>query len=228
MPGRAFCWERDEGNWSTTCDVASSRNRAHSSSVSTASGSVRIWVGGLSTAVLVLALTACGSDQTNVARPTSTSATSRLLETTTPSSLPSQPSRRNRIVATVRNYWATYLYLGSQTGPFDAESTREALARVATGRALDRLLSVLQANAAVGYVVRGSIASNPRVVSRVGNSAKVLDCYDDRTGLFQVVDDVRIDQDDPLPHLATFGLVLKSDGWKVTTNEPSEAPCAGS
>ncbi|MGZ7027631.1 MAG: hypothetical protein ACXVJ4_19065, partial [Acidimicrobiia bacterium] len=97
-----------------------------------------------------------------------------------------------------------------------------------TGAALDRLLSVLRTNAAAGYVVRGSIESRPRVVSRLGSSATVRDCFDDHSGLFQIADGVRIDQDDPLPHLATIGLELQPDGWKVSSVDQPEEPCASS
>lgn len=121
-----------------------------------------------------------------------------------------------------------YLELAGRPGPFDASTARASLTRVATGAALDRLLSVLRTNAAAGYVVQGSIESSPRVVSRVGSTAMVRDCYDDRSGLFQVADGVRIDQDDPLRHLATIGLVLQPDGWKVSSVDQPEEPCASS
>lgn len=128
----------------------------------------------------------------------------------------------------MRAYWATYLELASRPGPFDASSARASLARVATGAALGRLLSVLRTNAAAGYVVRGSIDSSPRVVSRVGSNATLRDCYDDRSGLFQVANGVRIDQDDPQRHFAAIGLELQADGWKVSSIDQPEEPCASS
>ena len=128
----------------------------------------------------------------------------------------------------MRRYWATYLDLAKRPAPFDVTSTRTALARVAAGAALNRLLSVLQTNAAAGYVVRGSIESHPRLASRAGTVATVRDCYDDQSGLYRVADGARIDQDDPNRHLALIGLERQADGWKVTTVDQPEAPCTDS
>jgi hypothetical protein len=128
----------------------------------------------------------------------------------------------------VQSYWATYLAFAGRSGPFDESSTRASLAPVATGAALDRLLAVLRTNASAGYVVRGSIDSDAEVVSRIGDRATARDCYDDHSGLFQVAGDIRIDQDDPRPHLATIALELQADGWRVASIDQPEEPCVRS
>ena len=131
-------------------------------------------------------------------------------------------------VGAVRVYWATYLDLAGRSGSFDTASTETALTRVATGAAFDRLLVVLGTNAAAGYVVRGTIASHPRVISHLGRVVVVRDCYDDRSGLYQAADGTRIDADDPRLHLAIFRLEHEADGWKVAAVDRSEEPCANS
>ena len=177
----------------------------------------------------------CGASRTAGHAPNKESAANRTLATrrhaaaTSSTSAPLTTTRSDeQVVAAVRAYWTSYLELAGRSGPFDASSSRSVLAQVATGAALDRLLSVLRTNAAAGYVVRGSIVSSPRAVSLVGSSATASDCYDDHSGVFQIVDGARLDQDDPLPHLATMGLVLESDGWKVSSVDQLEGPCAGS
>lgn len=226
-----------EGNWlsqnASSRRVAFPYRDAHSYGVNASSPSRRhdqplIVV----CTILLLAafIGACGGAGTERRATTQKSAVSHTSHAATAST--SAPVSRTRddaqVVAAVRAYWATYLELAGRPGPFDASTARASLAPAATGAALDRLLSVLRTNAAAGYVVRGSIESRPRVVSRLGSSATVRDCYDDHSGLFQIADGVRIDQDDPLPHLATIGLELQPDGWKVSSVDQPEEPCASS
>lgn len=135
------------------------------------------------------------------------------------------PPNASQAVAAVRTYWSTYLRLAGRTSSFDQTVTRGAVAKITTAAALDRLLSVLRTNAVAGYVVKGTIESTPRLVSLVGSTATVRDCYDDRSGLFAAADGTRIDQDDPNRHLALFGLERQVDGWKVSTIDQPEEPC---
>jgi hypothetical protein len=131
-------------------------------------------------------------------------------------------------VAVVRAFWAAYLDLANQPGPFDATSSQIVLERVATGPALDRLLYLLRTNSEAGYSVRGNIESDPRLVSQVGINATVRDCYDDHSGLYRVADGSRVDQDDPGLHLAELGLVHQANGWRVSSIDQSGEPCARS
>lgn len=212
--------------------VAFLERDAHRQGVSASSPSRRNRQLGLTVAILLLTVLvgACsepGSKHAAVDHPSVSGRVSEPNSTALPP--PTSTTRASgEAIAVVRTYWATYLELASRAGPFDSIATQNALTRVATGAALERLLTVLRTNAAAGYVVQGAIESNPRLVSQVGSDATVRDCYDDRSGLFQVTDGARIDQDDPHPHLATFGLVLQADGWKVSTIEQPEEPCANS
>ena len=62
------------------------------------------------------------------------------------------------------------------------------------------LFGVLQGNAGAGLVVKGTIDVAPKVSSIAGTTARVTDCYDDKTGLYAVSDGRRIDAADPRRH----------------------------
>lgn len=211
--------------------VAFLERDAHRQGVSASSPSRRNRQLGLLGSILLLTVLvgACGEPGSKHAAVEHPPVSARVSSPRSTAPPPTSTTRASgEAVAVVRTYWATYLELARRPGPFDSIATQNALTRVATGAALEKLLTVLRTNAAAGYVVHGAIESNPRLVSQVGSNATVRDCYDDRSGLFQVTDGARIDQDDPRPHLATFGLVLQADGWKVSTIEQPEEPCANS
>jgi hypothetical protein len=226
--GPAGCW-RSQGVPSPR--VAFQYRDAHSHDVNESSSNQHQRLLVVCTVLLIAVLVgACSGAEAKRNETTGASASKRGSRTTTPSTAArlSVTEDDAQVVAAVRTYWATYLELAGRSGPFDANSTRAAIARVATGPAADRLLEVLRTNAAAGYVVRGSIESSPRLVSRVGTDATVRDCYDDRSGLFQVAGGARVDQDDPLRHLAMIGLELQTDGWRVSSVDQPEESCANS
>jgi hypothetical protein len=125
----------------------------------------------------------------------------------------------------VRAFWDLYLELGTQPGPFDATSARARLATRTTGDELRQLLRFFAANAAAGLTVRGEIDVAPEVLSVKSDEATVRDCYDDRTGLYRIVDGVRIDSDDPRRHQVLMTLTRENDRWKVSAIRDEGSGC---
>lgn len=125
-------------------------------------------------------------------------------------------SAEDELSAAVRAFWDLYLALGTHTGPFDSSSTRTQLAERTTGDELRQLVRFFAANGAAGLAVRGEIDVAPHVLSVDGDTAQVRDCYDDRTGLYRVIDGGRVDTDDPLRHQVLMTFIREDSLWKVS------------
>jgi hypothetical protein len=116
----------------------------------------------------------------------------------------------------VRAFWDLYVELGAEEGPVDAGRTRARLATRTTGAELRQLERFFAANASAGLTVRGEIDTSPRLLTITGAEAQVADCYADRTGLYRIVDGVRVDRDDPRRHRVLMTLVREDGVWKVS------------
>jgi hypothetical protein len=125
----------------------------------------------------------------------------------------------------VRAFWDLYLELGAEEGPFYADRTRARLATRTSGAELRQLTRFFAANATAGLTVRGEIDIAPRVREITGDEAQVADCYDDRTGLYRIVDGVRLDRDDPRRHQVLMTLVREDAVWKVSAIRDEGAGC---
>jgi hypothetical protein len=131
-----------------------------------------------------------------------------------------------QIVSAVSSFWDLYLQLGGARGPFNRVETRLRLRQRAAGAELRRLSDVLEANAAAGLVVEGTVDIAPRVVSIVGTTALVRDCFDDNTGLYRVSDGQRLDTNDPRRHRVLITLTDTAGMWKVSAMQDEGLGCA--
>ena len=109
--------------------------------------------------------------------------------------------------------------------PFDAAVATARLDELTTGAERTQLFDFFQKNAATGLVLRGEIDHSPTVVSLDDPTAVVQDCMDDRTGVYRVADNSRVDTDDPNRHLYTATLRLVEGRWKVETVSMDPEPC---
>jgi hypothetical protein len=167
----------------------------------------------LAGATVLLTLPACAGSSGKTVPSTTSAASTTPLRTST-STAPAKEEQQ--VVAAVRAFWDLYLELGANSGPFNASETRARLATRTIGEELDKLFDVFQGNAAAGYVVRGTIDISPTVLSVNAASAKVRDCYDDKTGLYRATDGTRLDKPDARRHKVLMTLVRVRGTWKVS------------
>ena len=160
-------------------------------------------------------------------RPTHDSTTQRTIPIPAAPSLPTTSTTgvEASLAAAVRAFWDLYLELGAEQGPFDADRTRARLATRTAGAELLQLARFFAANASTGLTVRGEINIAPRVLANTGNHAQVADCYDDRMGLYRIVDGTRVDRDDPRRHQVLMTLVRENAVWKVSAIRDEGAGC---
>lgn len=160
-----------------------------------------------SIAGVVLAAVACSSSDDDGSAATSTTASSSTTATST-----TAPSVDEAVLASYRAFWDAYL---AAADPMDPE--HPLLAERATGRQLETLQKAFLALKAGGEVIRGTLDLAPRVVSVLGNTATVRDCYLDNTGVYDAATGVRKDTSSGVRHLATASLELIDGTWKVST-----------
>ena len=110
-----------------------------------------------------------------------------------------------------RAFWDAYV---AAADPMDPLSTR--LAEHATGTELETVRKAFVARRSGGEVIRGAFDLAPRVVSVVGQSATVRDCYLDNTGVYDAGTGTRKDTATGVRHLITASLVLDGSAWKVS------------
>lgn len=177
-------------------------------------------------AAALLMLSAC-SGSAHTSQPAA--ATSPLPHTSTGVTTTSAPTKatdpERDVVAAEQAFWDMYLQLGARTGRFNPADTRARLARRTTGAELTKLYDVLVGNAAAGYVVKGTISVAPTVVSVTATTARVRDCYADRTGLFRTSDGRRLDANDPRRHEVLMTLVRANGAWKVSAVKGAGLGC---
>lgn len=156
----------------------------------------------------------------------SLSTTSALPSTTTgTASTLSETAASDAVLSAYLAFWNMYIEVGGAPPPFDAASVRPRLDALTTGAETAQLFDFLQKNAATGVVLRGDMGHSASVLSNDGTVAVVRDCLDDRTGVFRVADNSRVDSDDPARHLFTVGLRQVDGAWKVETVSTEPNPC---
>jgi hypothetical protein len=174
----------------------------------------------------LLVLPGCSGSKTKAEPDTSTSslpAPSGTNRSTPRTATATDPNEQ--LVGAERAFWDLYLQLGARTGAFDPTDTRERLRTRTTSRELATLFDVFQGNAAAGYVVKGTIDIAPSVVSIIGDTAQVRDCYDDKTRLYRSSDSVRIDNEDPRRHKVLITFARQGGAWKVSAIKDEGLGC---
>jgi len=159
-------------------------------------------------------------------KPTSTTSTAPLSTTTSSGPATSaNPSPDEAVLTAYLAFWDTYIELGGTPPPFDAAKVRPRLDEHTTGAEKAQLFDFLQKNAATGVVLRGDIDHSPKVASNDNTVAVVRDCMDDRTGVYRVADNSRVDSDDPARHLYIVGLRQEGGRWRVESVTTEPEPC---
>jgi hypothetical protein len=138
-------------------------------------------------------------------------ATTTTLRQTTSSTTSTAPASEQEVVDAYRAFWDAYL---AAADPMDPLSAR--LSDHATGTELETVRAAFVARRSGGEVIRGSFDLAPRVVSIVGDSATVRDCYLDNTGIYDAATGVRKDTATGVRHLITAALVRDGTAWKVS------------
>lgn len=157
-------------------------------------------------------LSACADD--DGASPTTTSATSDESTTTT-------IGEDQEVLDAYVSFWNDgYLAAADPMDPTDP-----ALAAHATGEQLETLERAFLARQTNGEVIRGTLDLQPRVVSVVGDTATVRDCYLDNTGVYDAATGERHDTATGVRHLIRATLVVEDDTWKVSDLEQEGDGC---
>jgi hypothetical protein len=116
------------------------------------------------------------------------------------------------VEAGYRAFWSAYLRAADPTDP-----TAVGLAQHATGAELAQVVKSFTDHFNRGEVIRGQLQLSPHVISVVGTSATVADCYLDATHVYDRASGVEKDA----PQSATFkvsaALVLDGGTWKVSS-----------
>lgn len=136
-----------------------------------------------------------------------TSTTTRKPTSTTAKISPAE----QEVLAAYRGFWDAYL---AAADPMDPLSTR--LAEHATGTELETVRKAFLARRSGGEVIRGTFDLAPRVVSIVGDTATVRDCYLDNTGVYDKTTGTRKDKATGVRHLITASLIRSESAWKVS------------
>jgi hypothetical protein len=155
--------------------------------------------------VLVLLLTAaCDGNDSGASPPTTNTASDRATSTTT------DAADREAVLADYRSFWDGYLEAADPMDP-----RHPALAAHATGNELEQLQRAFLARASAGEVIRGTLDLAPEVVSVDVDTARVSDCYLDKTGVFDAETGERKDTESGTRQLVTVELRLEDGTWKV-------------
>ena len=161
----------------------------------------------LSALVALGVLGACADDDDG-----SQSTTSSTASTTTDGSTSTTAGQDGEVLDAYVAFWNDgYLEAADPMDP-----TNPALAAHATGEQLETLERAFLARQTNGEVIRGTLDLQPRVVSVVGETATVRDCYLDNTGVFDAESGERVDTASGVRHLITATLVVEDDTWKVS------------
>lgn len=180
------------------------------------------------TILLVVAIAAGCTDKspdadgsTTTVKPSST--TTSTTETTVSTTKTTTPD--DAVLSAYLAFWNMYIELGGNPPPLDPESVTPRLDELTTGAEKAQLFDFLQKNAATGLVLRGEIDHSPVVESNDGTVAVVRDCLDDRTGVYRVADDTRVDTDDPARHMYVVTLRQDDGQWRVETVSREPESC---
>jgi hypothetical protein len=138
------------------------------------------------------------------------STTTTLRQSTSSTSSTLAPSEQE-VADAYRAFWDAYL---ASADPMDPLSTR--LSDHATGTELETVRAAFVARRSGGEVIRGNFDLAPRVVSVVGDTATVRDCYLDNTGIYDAATGTRKDTPSGVRHLITASLKREGGMWKVS------------
>ena len=170
---------------------------------------------------------ACGSNDgrtSNAESPTpkaenlTTSSTTKDAPMTTVPSVTTvvDPASAHPAIAAALGFWTRYIEMTGRPGPFDPTSIRAELDQFTTGAETSKLFEFIQGNMLTGRVLRGTVEHSPRLDDVTDETATVIDCLIDGTGIYSA-DGSRADSEDLRPHPATLGLRLVDGVWKVET-----------
>lgn len=188
----------------------------------------RVSWSALTIALLAALLAGCSDERsdadgsTTAVKRTSTSTTEASTSTTEVSTT---TVADDPVIAAYLAFWDMYVELGGTPPPFNAGAVTPRLEELTTGAEKAQLFDFLQKNAATGLVLRGDIEHSPTVASNDGSVAVVRDCMDDRTGVYRVADNSRVDTDDPARRLYTVSLRQDGGQWRVETVTTGPEPC---
>lgn len=163
-------------------------------------------VGVALSALLALGVAgSCADDEGG--QPSTTSAPATTTDTTT-----TTPGDDQEVLDAYVAFWNDgYLEAADPMDP-----TNPALAAHTTGSQLETLERAFLARQANGEVIRGTLDLQPRIVSVVGETATVRDCYLDDTGIYDEATGERRDTATGVRHLITATLVVEDETWKVS------------
>lgn len=163
-------------------------------------------------ALTLAPLGGCGrSDQDN-RRPTTTTDVAVTTTTVDPA--------KQAVLDGYRAYWDAYLASADPMSP-----DNPALARTATGPALEAVQRSFVALRSAGSVIRGTLDLAPRIVSLESQVATIEDCYGDDTGVYDATSGKREDTPSGQRHLLTATLRLADNTWKVAQLEDGGLGC---
>lgn len=158
-------------------------------------------------------VSACDGSANDRAQPTTTTSTPAATTTT------GEPAR-GAAIAGYRAYWDAYL---ASADPMDPNNP--ALAKTATGPALEAVQRSFLALRSAGKVIRGELDLAPKVTALEASAATVEDCYGDETGVYEAASGKREDTPTGQRHLVTATLRLEGDTWKVEQLEDNGLGC---
>ena len=157
------------------------------------------------------------SPTTNATNLTTSSTTEAAPTTTIPSATTIvDPANTHPAIAAALGFWARYIEMTGRPGPFDPTAIRAELDDFTTGAETSKLFEFIQGNMLTGRVLRGTVEHSPRLDAVTDETATVIDCLVDGTGIYSA-DGSRADSEDLRPHPATLGLRLVDGVWKVET-----------
>lgn len=153
---------------------------------------------------------------TSSAENRTTSSTTEDTTTTTGPSTSVEPAAAHPAITAALGFWTRYIEMTGRPGPFDPTSIRAELDQFTTGAETSKLFEFIQGNMLTGRVLRGTVEHSPRLDAVTDETATVIDCLVDGTGIYSA-DGSRADSEDLRPHPATLGLRLIDGVWKVET-----------
>src|SRR4051812_28039884 len=135
--------------------------------------SVRGWLMPVLALTAVAALVSCSDDKG------AAGATDSLSQATPTAGASTVSAQDQDVLAAYRAFWDAYLKAADPMDPASAD-----LAAHATGSELETVRTAFIARQSGNEAIRGTLDLAPRVVSVVGDTAGVRDCYLDNTGIF--------------------------------------------
>lgn len=163
--------------------------------------------------VLGFALAACSDSDDSMdgrARPS----VEETATTTTATTMAAAPKPEEAILAGYRGFWDAYI---AAADPMNPEDPR--LIAHATGDELETVQKAFLARRSAGEVIRGELDLAPVVemIAADARSATVIDCYLDRTGIYDAASGARKDTESGVRHRIRVQMVIHDGAWKVAS-----------